>query len=58
MVENPRGRLWHADAGTIGERVGRVSNKYRMAKHFPLGIADGAFSFERKEDEIARGGGA
>ena len=54
MVENPRGRLRHAGAGTIGERVGRVSNKYRMAKHFRLRIGDGAFSFERKEDEIAR----
>jgi hypothetical protein len=53
MVENPRGRLRRADAGTIGERVGRVSNKYRMAKHFRLRIGDGAFSFERKEDEIA-----
>jgi len=52
MVENPRGRLRHADAGTIGERVGRVSNRYKMAKHFLLGIADGAFSFARKEDEI------
>jgi len=53
MVENPRGRLHRADAGTIGERVGRVSNRYKMAKHFRLQIADGAFSFERKEDEIA-----
>ena len=52
MVENPRGRLRNADAGTIGERVGRVSNKYRMAKHFRLRIADGAFFFERKKDEI------
>jgi len=53
MVENPRGRLCHADAGAVGERVGRVSNKYRMAKHFRLRIGDGAFSFERKKDEIA-----
>ena len=53
MVENPRGRLRHSDAGQIGERVGRVSNRYRVAKHFLLRIGDGAFSFERKEDEIA-----
>jgi hypothetical protein len=53
MVENPRGRLHRADAGTIGERVGRISNKYKMAKHFLLRIADGAFSFERKEEQIA-----
>lgn len=52
MVENPRGRLRHADAGTIGERVGRVSNRYKMAKHFLLRIADGAFSFERKSGQI------
>ncbi len=54
MVENPRGRLRHADAGTIGERVGRVSNRYKMAKHFLLQIGDGAFSFERKEEQIAK----
>jgi hypothetical protein len=54
MVENPRGRLRRKDAGTIGERVGRVSNKYKMAKHFRLRIGDGAFSFERKEEQIAK----
>jgi len=54
MVENPRGRLRHADAGQIGERVGRVSNKYRVAKHFRLRIGDGAFSFERTKDEIEK----
>jgi len=54
MVENPRGRLRHADAGTIGERVGRVSNAYKMAKHFTLQISVGVFSFARKEDEIAQ----
>jgi hypothetical protein len=54
MVESPRGRLRHADAGTIGERVGRVSNKYKMAKHFALRIEDGVFSFARKEEQIAQ----
>ena len=54
MVLSPRGRLRRADAGQIGERVGRVSNKYKMAKHFLLRIADGAFSFERKEEKIAK----
>jgi hypothetical protein len=53
MVANPRGRLRHADAGTIGERVGRVSNRYKMAKHFELHFEDGAFSFARKEEQIA-----
>jgi hypothetical protein len=52
MVEGPRGRLRNADAGTIGERAGRVINKYKVAKHFELEIADHAFSFERKHEQI------
>jgi Transposase DDE domain len=52
MVDGPRGRLKNADAGKIGERVGRVSNKYKVAKHFELEIADGAFSYERKHEQI------
>jgi len=52
MVDGPRGKLRNADAGTIGERAGRVVNKYKVAKHFELGIADRAFSFERKHDQI------
>jgi hypothetical protein len=52
MVEGPRGSLRTAAAGTIGERVGRVSNKYKVAKHFELEIADGAFSFARKTEQI------
>jgi len=51
MVE--RGRLRDAAAGTIGERVGRVSNRYRVAKHFELTIADGAFSYVRRQERIA-----
>jgi Transposase DDE domain len=53
MVEQPRGRLRNADAGTIGERAGRVSNKYKVAKHFELQIQDGAFSYTRKTEQIA-----
>lgn len=53
MVERPRGRLRRADAGKIGERVGRVVNKHKVAKHFELQIADRAFSYERKQDQIA-----
>jgi hypothetical protein len=52
-VANPRGRLHQADAGTIGERAGRVTNKYKVAKHFDLQIADGAFSYQRKTAHIA-----
>jgi len=38
----------------IALRVGRVVNKYKVAKHFRLTIEDGAFSFVRKEDSIRR----
>lgn len=43
MVE--RGRL--AGAATIGVRVGRVLNKYKVAKHFVLTIEDASFAWER-----------
>jgi hypothetical protein len=36
----------------IGLRVGRVVNKYKVAKHFALTIADTAFRFSRREDRI------
>jgi Transposase DDE domain len=51
-VENPRGRLHRADAGKIGERAGRVTNKYKVAKHFELQIADGVFAYQRKTEQI------
>jgi hypothetical protein len=51
-VTNPRGRLHAADAGTIGQRVGRVINKYKVAKHFELEITDGAFTHQRKTEQI------
>ena len=49
----PRGTLRGADAGKIGQRAGRVINKYKVAKHFELQIADGAFAYERKTEQIA-----
>jgi hypothetical protein len=52
MVQGPRGRLKHASAGKIGERVGRVVNKRKMAKHFTLEIDDGSFSFKRNQAQI------
>jgi hypothetical protein len=52
MVTGPRGRLRGADAGRIGERAGKVSNKYKVAKHFTLQIADGAFAYERNTEQI------
>jgi transposase len=52
MVDGPRGTLRSADAGTIGTRAGKVVNKYKVAKHFDLQIADGAFAYTRKHDQI------
>jgi Transposase DDE domain len=52
MVDGPRGTLRNATAGKIGERAGRVSNKYKVAKHFELQIADGSFSYQRKTEQI------
>jgi len=52
MVSGPRGSLKHADAGKIGQRAGRVINKYKVAKHFELTIGDGSFSYERKTEPI------
>ena len=49
MVE--RGRLGGRDA--IGVRVGKVVNKYKVAKHFTLDIEEHRFDFHRLEDNIA-----
>lgn len=45
------GRL--RDPAKIGQRVGRHANRYKMAKHFDLDIADGHFTYRRKLDQIA-----
>jgi Transposase DDE domain len=54
MVSGPRGSLRNATAGKIGERAGRVINKYKVAKHFDLQIADGSFTYTRKTEQIAQ----
>jgi hypothetical protein len=41
------------DAAAIGLAVGAVIDKHKMKKHFALDIADGRFSFRRKQEEIA-----
>ena len=46
-----RGTLKEADK--IGVRVGRVINKYKMAKHFKLEIEDNQFSFEIDEEKVS-----
>lgn len=52
-VDNPRGRLHRAPAGLIGERAGRVVDRYKVAKHFELRIEDGRFEYARTEEQIA-----
>jgi hypothetical protein len=37
----------------IGVRVGKVINKYKVAKHFKLTIDDASFSFELLADKVA-----
>ena len=39
--------------GPIGLKVGRVINRYKVAKHFKVTIADDAFTFSRKEESLA-----
>jgi Transposase DDE domain len=51
-VDGVRGRLRGAPAGQIGERAGKIINKYKVAKHFTLTITDGAFGYERKTEQI------
>jgi len=46
-----RGKLKSADE--IGLRVGRVANKYSVAKHFELEIRDGSFAFHLLSEKIA-----
>ena len=38
---------------TIALRVGKVRNKFKMAKHFDLDITDDAFTFTRNKESIA-----
>ncbi len=46
-----RGRLHGQDQ--IGVRVGKVVNKYKVAKHFKLDIGDDRFEFEIDSDKVA-----
>jgi transposase len=45
-----RGTL--AGTADIGVRVGKVFNKYKVAKHFKLKIGDASFSFELRQDKV------
>jgi len=46
-----KGRLKGQDR--IGVRVGRVINRFKMAKHFELQIEDASFTFTRNAEKIA-----
>jgi hypothetical protein len=39
-------------AAAIGVRVGRVANRYKVAKHFEITITENSFSYARKEQQI------
>jgi transposase len=41
-------------AAEIGVKVGRVVNRYKVAKHFALNIADGRLAWSRKQANIDR----
>lgn len=45
-----RGQLY--GQGKIGVRVGKVINKYKVAKHFELDIRDDSFNFEINQDKV------
>jgi transposase len=38
----------------IGVRVGKIINRYKMAKHFQVTIQDDSFAYQRKTDNIER----
>ncbi len=40
--------------GEIGQKVGRVLHRYKMAKHFEVEVRDGFLSWRRKEEAIHR----
>lgn len=44
-------------AGMIGVKVGKVLDKYKMAKHYLLEITDTSFTYERNQDSISREAG-
>lgn len=48
------GRAGLRGAAAIGERVGRVLNKYEMAKHFIRTITDTRFAYARNQASIAQ----
>ena len=55
-LEKVRARIENgslAGRDKIGVRVGKVVNKYKVGKHFALGIEENGFKFQRLEQQIA-----
>ena len=52
-IQGMIGRGYLRNAEKIGVRVGRVINKYKMAKHFNLEIAEKKFNFEIDEKKVS-----
>jgi transposase len=48
------GRAGIKGAAVIGERVGRMVNKYQMAKHFTRIVTDTSFAYARDEASIGK----
>jgi transposase len=42
-----------AGKGAIGVRIGKVINKYKVAKHFALDIGEASFAYRIREDRVA-----
>jgi transposase len=51
-VQGMIARGYLKDAEKIGVRIGKVINKYKMAKHFKLEIAESQFSFEIDAEKV------
>ena len=52
VVQGMIARGYLKDAEKIGVRVGRVINRFKMAKHFKLEIAESQFSFEVDQEKV------
>ena len=52
QVEGWRRKNKPLDAATIGVRVGRVANHYKMAKHFEVRIGPGTLGYQRRQEQI------
>lgn len=46
------GRL--KDPVKIGQALGRIANKYKVAKHFRFTVKEGLFEYQRNEERIAK----